>query len=167
MEHETPTTPAVHYMGQDARRQVFELIEDQLAYDEPDPAELPDDLDVLLALRDKLQQIQAAALEVRKVVDEKIGTTLGAGQKYEYGDSVVSWRHGYRWKPIPESVELFINDVVDPEDVLLLFNVGSIRKTGVEKVASRHDLDPGLVVDSVLEKVWDETPSIQLKPKEM
>jgi hypothetical protein len=136
-------------------------------YGEPDPTDLPDDLDELLALHDKLNTVRAAALVVRQTVDTKIGLTLGPGVKHEYGDSIVTWRHGYRWKPIAAAAMAFVNDVVaeNPGAALLLFPVTAIRKTGVEKAAKYLGVDPQAAVDTVLEKVWDPEPSVQFKPK--
>jgi hypothetical protein len=148
---------------------LFGLIENQLAYDEPDPDDLPDDLDVLLAIHDKLNAVRAAALVVRQTVDTKIGGLLGPGVKHEYGESIVSWRHNYRWKPIIKAITPFITQVVgkDPEATLMLFPVTAIRKTGVEKAARILGVDPDAAVETVLEKVWDDHPSVQFKPKGM
>ncbi len=148
---------------------VLDLITEHMAYGEADPAELPDDLDELLHLRTLLQEARAAALAVRQAVDEKVGALLGPGRTHEYGDSVVSWRHGYKWKPIPEAAERFVEDVAaeDPGLVKELFNLNSMRKTGVERAANRLGVDPETAVGTVLEKVWDQNPSVQVKPKEL
>ena len=147
---------------------VFGLIEEILAYGEPDPAELPDTADELLALHDKLNEIRAAAMTLRNTVDSKAAEVIGAGVKYDYGPYVVSWRHGFRWKAQPEAVRAFVVSAAqeDPDLIGDLFNPNSIRKTGVEKVARALGVDPSVAVDSVLERVRDEHPRLQFKPKE-
>ncbi len=149
--------------------EAFGLLEEQLAYGESDPAELSDDLDELLHLRSLLIKIGQALQGLRQTTDEKIGSVLGPGKKYEYGDSIVSWRHGYKWKPIPGAAEPFVTSVLnqDPDAVHLLFPMSAIRKTGVEKAAHLIGVDPEALVSTVLEKVWDKTPRVQVKPKEM
>ena len=148
---------------------VFELLKSQVAYGEADADELPDDLDDLLHVRSLLIELGAALRDVRQVTDEKVGATLPAGQKYEYGDSVVSFYQGFKWKPIPEAAGKFVTDVavLHPEKVTDLFNLNTIRKTGVETAAARMGLDPTIVVETVLEKVWDKAPRVQVKPKEL
>ena len=148
---------------------VFELLKDQVAYGEADADELPDDLDDLLHVRSLLVELGQALRVVRQVCDEKVGDTLEPGGKYEYGDSVVSFYRGFKWKPIPEAATKFVTDVavLHPETVTELFNVNYMRKTGVETAAARMGLDPGLVVETILEKVWDKTPRVQVKPKEL
>ncbi len=151
------------------QHEAFGLLEEQLAYGESDPGELSDDLDDLLHLRSLLIDIGLALRALRQTTDEKVGSVLGPGKKYEYGDSVVSWRHGYKWKPILEAAERFVTSVVsqDPEAVHLLFPMSAIRKTGVEKAAHLIGVDPEALVSTVLEKVWDKTPRVQIKPKEL
>jgi len=148
---------------------VFDLIKDHMAYGEADPAELTSDLDELLHLRAVLGDVAAATRTVRQVCDEKIGEVLGRGVKYDYGDNVVSWSQSYKWKAIPEAVEAFVTSVASmaPNEVHELFNPNSIRKTAVERAANRMGVDPEVAVASVLEKVWDKTPSVAVKPKEM
>ena len=146
---------------------MFDLVKDQMAYGEADPAELPDNMDDLLHLRFWMVEVSQAIRALRQSCDEKIGTVLAQGEKYEYGDSIISYRHGYKWKPIPDSVKALVETFHEPEDVLALFPVGSIRKTGLEKVAARHGMDPAVAVASVLEKVWDKAPSVAVKPKEL
>ncbi len=145
---------------------VFGLIEDTLAYDEPDQADFPDDLDLLLAVRHKLMEVGQAVRVLKKVADEKVGVLLGPGVKYEYGDSIVSFSRGFRWKPIPEAARAFIESTVDRDEILDLFPVTAIRKTGLEKVAARHNIDPRAAVDTVLEKVWGPAV-VKMKPKAM
>ncbi len=149
--------------------EAFGLLEGQLAYGESDPAELPADLDDLLHLRSLLIEIGQALRTLRQATDEKVGSMLGPGKKYEYGDSIVTWRHGYKWKPILDAAEPFVTSVVsqDPEAVHLLFPMSSIRKTGVEKAAHLIGVDPDALVSTVLEKVWDKAPRVQVKPKEL
>jgi len=151
------------------QHEAFGLLEGQLAYGESDPGELPDDLDDLLHLRSLLIEIGRALRGLRQTTDEKVGSVLGPGKKHEYGDSVVTWRHGYKWKPILEAAEPFVTSVVsqDPEAVHLLFPMSSIRKTGVEKAAHLIGVDPDALVSTVLEKVWDKAPRVQVKPKEL
>ncbi len=151
------------------QHEAFGLLEEQLAYGESDPDELSDDLDELLHLRSLLIEIGQALRGLRQTTDEKIGSVLGPGKKYEYGDSIVTWRHGYKWKPILEAAEPFVTSVVsqDPEAVHLLFPMSSIRKTGVEKAAHLIGVDPDALVSTVLEKVWDKAPRVQIKPKEL
>ena len=146
---------------------IFGLLKAQIAYGEADPDELPDDIDDLLHVRTLLIELGHALRAVRQTCDEKVGVVLGPGVKYEYGDSIVSWRHGFKWKPIPDAARAFIETQVEPEDILDLFPVGAMRKTGLEKVASRRGFDPVVAVDTVLEKVWDKAPRVQVKPKEM
>ncbi len=145
---------------------VFDLLKAQLAYGEADPDELPTDLDDLLHVRTLLIELGQALRAVRQVCDEKVGTLIEPGDKYEYGDSVVSFYRGYKWKPIPDAVAAFI-ETVDVSDVLDLFPASAMRKTGLEKVATRHGFDPKVAVDSVLEKIWDTAPRVQVKPKEL
>ncbi len=149
--------------------EAFSLLEAQLAYGESDPAELPDDLDDLLHLRSLLIEFGQALRGLRQTTDEKIGAVLGPGKQYEYGDSIVSWQHGYKWKPIPGAAEPFVTSVLnqDPEAVHLLFPMSAIRKTGVEKAAHLIGVDPEALVSTVLEKVWDKAPRVQVKPKEL
>jgi len=145
---------------------VFGLLTSQVAYGEADPAELPDNLDDLLYVRTLLIELGQALRAVRQTCDEKVGTLIEPGDKYEYGENVVSFYRGYKWKPIPDAVAAFI-ETVDVGDVLDLFPASAMRKTGLEKVATRHGFDPQVAVDSVLEKVWDSAPRVQVKPKEM
>ncbi len=149
--------------------EAFSLLEGQLAYGESDPAELPDDLDDLLHLRTLLIELGQALRTLRQTTDEKVGSVLGPGKKYEYGDSIVTWRHGFKWKPILDAAKPFVTSVVteDPEAVHLLFPMSSIRKTGVEKAAHLIGVDPDALVSTVLEKVWDKAPRVQVKPKEL
>ncbi len=153
--------------------EAFGLLEAQLNYGESDPGELPDDLDALLHLRSLLIEIGQALRALRQVTDEKVGSVLGPGKKYEYGEGkstlIVTWRHGYKWKPILDAAEPFVTSVVsqDPEAVHLLFPMSSIRKTGVEKAAHLIGVDPDALVSTVLEKVWDKAPRVQVKPKEL
>jgi hypothetical protein len=146
---------------------LFGLIEDHLAYDESDPSDFPDNLDQLLAVRAKLNDISRAARELRQVADEKVGALLGPGEKYEYGDSIVSWSKGYRWKPVLPALKEWVEEYVDRDEIFDLFPVTAVRKTGLEKVAARHNFDPEVAVASFLEKVWDQTPRVKFKPKEM
>ena len=147
---------------------VFELLKTQVAYGEADPDELPTDLDDLLHVRSLLVELGQALRVVRQTCDEKLGDVLPTGG-YDYGDNVVSFYRGFKWKAIPDAATKFVTDVavLHPEDVTELFNVNSMRKTGVEKLAGRMGLDPDLVVETVLEKVWDKAPRVQIKPKEL
>jgi len=148
---------------------VFDLIKDHMAYGEADPAEFTSDLDELLHLRTLLGEIATATRTVRQACDEKIGEVLGRGVKYDYGDNVVSWSQSYKYKAIPEAVEAFVTTVasVAPDEVHELFNPNSIRKTAIERAANRMGVDPVVTVDTILEKVWDKTPKVQVKPKEL
>lgn len=148
---------------------IFGLLKTQVAYGEADPDDLPSELNDLLHVRSLLIELGQALRAVRQVCDEKVGATLEPGQKYEYGDSVVSFYQGYKWKPIPDAAEKFVTDVavLHPDAVTVLFNLNSIRKTGVEKLAVRMGFDPEVMVETVLEKVWDKTPQVKVKPKEL
>ncbi len=151
------------------QHEAFGLLEAQMAYGESDPDDLSDDLDDLLHLRSLLIEIGQALRALRQTAEEKVGSVLGPGKKYEYGDSIVTWRPGYKWKPILEAVKPFVTSVVsqDPDAVHLLFPMSAIRKTGVEKAAHLIGVDPDALVSTVLEKVWDKTPRVQVKPKEL
>lgn len=144
---------------------LYELVENYLGHGESDYADFPDVIDDLLAARNKLNDIARAARELRQVADEKVGALLGPAEKYEYGDFIVSWSRGYRWKPLPQLRE-FIESTVDRDEILDLFPVTAVRKTGLEKVAARHNIHPETAVNTFLERVWD-SPRVKFKPKEM
>ena len=131
--------------------------------------DLPDDLDQLLALRDRLHELLQVARQVRSEVDAKVGMVLGPGRTYEYGDNLVRWKHGYRWRADKDAVNRFVEDVArrDPAQMVHLFNPNAIRKTGVERVARNLGYDPETAVDTLLHKVWDDEPSVQFKPKDV
>ncbi len=147
----------------------FSLLEAQLAYGESDPAELPDDLDDLLHLRNFLTALVPAIYAVRNDADEKAAKLIGPGKSYEYGESIYRWGHGYDWKAIPDVTAAFVEKAAadDPSIVEVLFNMNDIRKTGVEKAATRMGLTPEAAVDTVLEKKWKKAPGLQVKPKEL
>ncbi len=148
-------------------KELLKLVRGVLHYGEPDPVDLPDDTDELLAIHDKLNAIRAACMTLRQVTDEKVAQLIGPGQPYEYGDHVVSWRHGYKYKATPEAADVVAKIcAADHEAVKDLFNMNAIRKTGLERVAARNDFPVTATVETVLEKVWDDAPRLQFKPKD-
>lgn len=136
--------------------------------DEPvtEPDELPDDLNDLLALANALDELAKAAATVKREVEAKAAQTLGPGKWHEYGAQKVRWGHSYSWKAEPEAVERMIAHAarVDPTLILDLFNPNSIRKTGVERVAAKLDMDPEAAVKTLLYKKWSSEPGLQWKP---
>ena len=157
---ETTTSP---------RLQALELLETALMHaygDEPitDSEDLPDDLDELCALVSTLGEVAALVRRLKGEVEAKTADTLGEGGRYNYGDFSVRYSKSYTYKATEEAAE-FITDAVekDPNVVMKLFNLNSMRKTGLESVAHTLELPVEAVVDTVLYKKWGE-PKLQFVP---
>jgi hypothetical protein len=123
--------------------------------------DLPTDVDELLALSQALGVIARVASRIRVEVDEEAASVIGPGRPYRYGDHIVTWRHGYKWRPYDAATK-FILDVARalPEGILDLFSPAAMRKTGIEKVARKMGLDPELVITTVLAKEWEDSPRL-------
>ena len=131
--------------------------------------DLPDEVEQLLALHDKLTSVISAAQKIRKVVDGKTAELIGPGVWYPYGEYQAAWKHPWQWKPITSNMETFLIAAVEesPDSVTTLFPLTAVRKTGIEKVATQMGVNPEVAIATVLEKVWDEKPRLMFKPKDM
>jgi len=152
------------------KQQALDLLETALVHaygDEPitDPAELPDELDELCALISTLTEVASLVRKLRAEVEAKTADTLGKDGRYVYGEHEVRYSKGYSYKATDEAAE-FITDAVgkDPDLVLTLFNMNSMRKTGLEKVGHVLGLPVDAVVDTVLFKKWDDEPKVKFVP---
>jgi hypothetical protein len=130
-----------------------------------DPSDLPDTLDGLLELLNTLTELARVLRTVKREVEAKTGGLLEPGQSYEYGLLDVRYSRSYRWRPIVEAAEGFARTLTYDE-VTDVFNVNSMRKTGVEKVARSRGLNPSVVVDTLLVKEWDAEPKVTMRPLE-
>lgn len=147
----------------------LDLVRVGLTYDGEritEPGELPDDLDDLATLASTLGNIAQVARRLRAEVESTLADLLGPGGSFRQGEHVISYQRGWKWRP-QSTTGAFVVSVAeaDPAAILDLFPMGSIRKTGVEKVARQMGLDPETVVATVLDRARDDEPSIQRKWK--
>lgn len=147
--------------------QALALVEAALVYGDEQTVSADDlstDLDDLLALSRTLTEIAQAARKVAKEVDVIAAGILGPGRRHRMGDHQVSWTHDWRWTA-QTGARQFVVDVAEqcPECVLDLLPVTALRKTGVEKVAKRLGYDPETVVATVLDRKYQDEPTLVWK----
>ncbi len=154
------------------RQQALELLETALMHaygDEPitDGDDLPDDLDELCALISTLGEVASLVRRLKAEVEAKTADTLGENGRYVYGEFEVRYSKTHTYRATDEAAA-FITDAVEinPDLVTTLFNLNSMRKTGLEAVAGTLGLPVEAVVDTVLFKKWGE-PKVKFVPLEI